>query len=365
VQDEPKQPVDCAHASELALPLASIILENHPAILSEVKVHWIRSNGFVLGLLCAVALAFLFPQPGSRAGFLNADILNAGGVALILFLQGLSLAFEKVKSGAGNWRLHLMIQGFTFVVFPLIGVLVDLISPRLWPGQPEAVRAGFLYLCVLPSTVSTSVVLTAVAGGNTASALFNAALSNISGVFLTPVLVHLLMQSTGRTGELGPLLGKILLLTLVPFFVGMWLRRFFAARIEQRKAWVARLSNTVILFIVYSAFCDSIVEKVWQRHGLSTTIGAFAEAVLLFAFVSGLAWSVGRALGFSREDAIAAYFCAVKKTLAMGVPMAMLIFGQRADLSLILLPIMFYHPLQLLANGILANHWARQHKEAG
>jgi sodium/bile acid cotransporter 7 len=42
------------------------------------------------------------------------------------------------------------------------------------------------------------------------------------------------------------------------------------------------------------------------------------------------------------------------------VPLAMLIFGDTADLSLILLPIMFYHPLQLLVNGILANHWARK-----
>jgi len=44
----------------------------------------------------------------------------------------------------------------------------------------------------------------------------------------------------------------------------------------------------------------------------------------------------------------------------MGVPLAMLIFGSRAALSLILLPIMFYHPFQLLVNGLLANQWASQ-----
>jgi sodium/bile acid cotransporter 7 len=43
----------------------------------------------------------------------------------------------------------------------------------------------------------------------------------------------------------------------------------------------------------------------------------------------------------------------------MGVPLAVLIFGAREDLSLILLPIMFYHPIQLLVNGVLANRWAR------
>lgn len=332
--------------------------------MSEAKVHWVRSNGFVLGLAAAVALGIVFPGPGSRGGVLHAEILNNGGIALILFLQGLSLAWERVKSGAGNWRLHVVIQLFTFVIFPVTGVMMDAVAPGIWSAEPAAIRAGFLYLCVLPSTVSTSVVLTAVARGNTAGALFNAALSNILGVFLTPVLVHLLTRTTGETGPLGPVLLKLLLLTLVPFFGGMWLRRFFAGAVERRKAWVARLSNTVILFIVYSAFCDSMVERVWQRHGLSTTIGTLFGVVFLFCFMSGLVWLVCRAVGFNREDAIAAYFCAVKKTLAMGVPLAMLIFGPRADLSLILLPIMFYHPLQLVANGILANRWARQTEEA-
>jgi solute carrier family 10 (sodium/bile acid cotransporter), member 7 len=57
-------------------------------------------------------------------------------------------------------------------------------------------------------------------------------------------------------------------------------------------------------------------------------------------------------------DLIAVYFCSVKKTLAMGVPLAMLIFGGSSDISLILLPMMFYHPLQLVVNGVLANRWA-------
>ncbi len=324
------------------------------------QVHWIRSNGFLLALVGAVLVAFLLPEPGARGGVLHADLVNNFGIALILFLQGLSLAYEKIKSGAGNWRLHTVIQAFTFVVFPVVGILFHFGVPLLWPGEPAAIRDGFLYLCVLPSTVSTSVVLTAVARGNTPGALFNAALSNILGVFLTPVLVQLLMHTTGQTASFGPLLLKILLLTLLPFFFGMGLRRYVKPWVEAHKAWVARLSNSVIVFIVYSAFCDSVVEKVWQRHGLGTTALVLLFATLLFAGMSGLVGLVCRWLRFSREDSIAVYFCSVKKTLAMGVPLAMLIFGNRSDLPLILLPIMFYHPLQLLVNGMLANRWAKQ-----
>lgn len=324
------------------------------------QVHWLRSNGFILALVGAVLVAFLFPEPGARGGVLHAELINNFGIALILFLQGLSLAFEKIKRGAGNWRLHTVIQTFTFIVFPVVGIAFHFGVPWLWPGEPAAIRDGFLYLCVLPSTVSTSVVLTAVARGNTPGALFNAAFSNILGVFLTPVLVQLLMQTTGQTASFGPLLLKILLLTLLPFFLGMGLRRYVKHWVDQHKAWVARLSNGVIVFIVYSAFCDSVVEKVWQRHGFGPTALVLLFVTLLFAGMSGLVGLVCRWLRFSREDAIAAYFCSVKKTLAMGVPLALLIFGNRSDLSLILLPIMFYHPLQLFVNGMLANRWAKQ-----
>jgi sodium/bile acid cotransporter 7 len=328
------------------------------------KVHWIRGNGFILALFAAVLLAFVFPKPGSKTGFLHPDLLNNFGIALILFLQGLSLAFEKIRSGAGNWRLHLTVQSFTFVIFPIVGLLFHLASPFVWPSEPKAIQSGFLYLCVLPSTVSTSVVLTAVARGNTAGALFNAAFSNIIGVFLTPVLVQLLMKTTGQSTPLGPLLIKILLLTLAPFFAGMALRNYVKRWVDAHKPWIARISNTVIVFIVYTAFCDSVEEKIWQSYGLALTAEVLIAVVILFTVISGLVWSVCRMLRLNREDLIAAYFCSVKKTLAMGVPLAMLIFGKRADLSLILLPIMFYHPLQLLVNGILANRWAKHAPEA-
>jgi sodium/bile acid cotransporter 7 len=325
----------------------------------DAKILWIRSNGFLLGLTAAVALAFVFPTAGARNGILRADLLNNFGIALILFLQGLSLAFEKVRSGAGNWRLHVIVQSFTFIVFPLLGILFHLVAPFVWKSEPPAIQSGFLYLCVLPSTVSTSVVLTAVARGNTAGALFNAAFSNIAGVFLTPILVQLLMHSTGQSAPLGPLLIKIMFLTLVPFFSGMVLRNWVKHWVDAHKPWVARISNAVIVFIVYSAFCDSVVERVWERHGLRLTAQVLLGVLLLFTAISGLVHLTCRFLRLSREDRIVAYFCSVKKTLAMGVPLAVLIFGDRSDLSLILLPIMFYHPLQLLVNGLFANRWAK------
>lgn len=134
--------------------------------------------------------------------------------------------------------------------------------------------------------------------------------------------------------------------------------------VEAHKAWLTRLSNAVIIFIVYSVFCDSVQQRIWHRHGLTMTGLVLLWVALLFTGMSLLIYLSCRLVRLSEEDRIAAYFCSVKKTLAMGVPLAMLIFGQRSDLSLILLPIMFYHPMQLLVNGLFANHWARRAVEA-
>jgi sodium/bile acid cotransporter 7 len=152
------------------------------------------------------------------------------------------------------------------------------------------------------------------------------------------------------------------MLTLLPFAAGVGLRRFVCDWVDANKKWVNRISNTVILFFVYSAFCDSVKQKIWHRYGILLTAQLLLEVAILFGTVSLLIYLAVRLARLNREDSIAAYFCSVKKTLAMGVPLAMLIFGARSDLSLILLPIMFYHPFQLLTNGILANHWAKMRR---
>jgi solute carrier family 10 (sodium/bile acid cotransporter), member 7 len=320
-------------------------------------------NGFIIALLCSVALAFLFPSPGARGGWMHPDLLNNAGIALILFLQGLAMAVERMKNGAGNWRLHLIIQSFTFLLFPVVGLMFHWITRIVWPSEPNALRDGFLYLCVLPSTVSTSVVLTSVARGNTSGAIFNAALSNILGVIFTPVLVRLLMQASGQVSSFGPLLLKITLLTLLPFIVGMGVRPLVREWVDGHRSWLNILSNGVILLIVYTAFCDSVEGKVWEHYGVGLTVEVLVGVIVLFTTVSLLVWAVGKAARLERDDFIAALFCSVKKTLAMGVPLAQLIFGAKGNLGLVLLPIMFYHPFQLFVCGLLANHFSNQKRE--
>ena len=67
-----------------------------------------------------------------------------------------------------------------------------------------------------------------------------------------------------------------------------------------------------------------------------------------------------RRCGFTTEDEITTVFCGSKKTLASGVPMAKVLFGTHPALGVIVLPLMFYHQLQLFVCSVLAQRYAQR-----
>lgn len=310
---------------------------------------------FIYGLALAAGLAWVFPAPGARGGWMQPELLTKAGVALIFFLNGAGISFAALREGAMRWKLHAVVQVCTFLFFPLIG-LAGLMVFKPW--MPGDLGLGFFYLCALPSTVSSSVALTAAARGNVPAAVFNATLSSLLGVVLTPLWVGVLLKTSGEALPLGKVLLDLFRWLVLPLVVGQLCRPFLAAWITKNKALVGKIDRCTILLLVYTSFCDSVVAGVWSGQGVSTLAWTLTGALGLFILVMSVVNAVSRRLGFSEEDRIAAVFCGSKKTLASGVPMAQLIFGAHPGMGLILLPIMIYHPLQLVICSVLAGRWA-------
>lgn len=317
----------------------------------KFKLDW-----FLSGMAIAVGLAWLWPEPGARGGSLHPELITKGGVALIFFLHGAALSFAALKAGTLRWPLHLVVQATTFILFPLIGLLTvwllrNQVSPEL--------RLGIFYLCALPSTVSSSVALTAAAKGNVPAAVFNATLSSLIGVFLTPLWIGLLLKSGGQPMPLGKVILDLVLWLLLPLALGQLSRPLIGAFVTRHKKRIAVVDRLTILMLVYTSFCDSFQQGIWSGQSWGMLVLTVAGAGLLFFVVMMLVGAASDALGFNREDRITAVFCGSKKTLASGVPMAQLIFGSHPGIGLILLPIMIYHPLQLILCGWLAGKWSR------
>jgi Predicted Na+-dependent transporter len=312
---------------------------------------------FLLGMGLATLLAWLFPEPGASGGWLHPELLTKGGVALIFFLHGVALSFAALKAGTLRWPLHVVVQVSTFLLFPVLGFAVNAL---LGDAVTDELKLGIFFLCALPSTVSSSVALTAAANGNVAGALFNATLSSVLGVFLTPLWIAVVVTTTGASQALGPVILDLVIWLILPLIAGQLCRPLLAGVATRHKSKINVADRWTILVLVYTSFCDSFKEGVWAEHGWSTLLIVLAIAVVLFAVAMAIMGAVSRALGFSAEDRIAAMFCGSKKTLASGVPMARLIFGAHPAIGVILLPIMIYHPLQLVISGVLAQRWARR-----
>lgn len=319
-----------------------------------------RLDWFLIGMILAVLLAWLWPEPGARGGFLHPEVLNKLGVALIFFLHGLTLSPQALRAGTVRWPLHVVVQLTTFVVFPLLGLAIlalagDALEPSL--------RTGVFFLCALPSTVSSSVALTAMAHGNVPAALFNATLSSVIGVFVTPLWLGLLrgVAGAGHGLPLGSVILDLALWLLLPLALGQVLRPVLGAFAERHKPAIHRIDRLTILLLIYTSFCDSFQAGLWAGHGARSLLMAAGLCALVLALVMGLTAFIGRALRFEPPDRIVAIFCGSKKTLASGVPMARLMFGTDPSVSVILLPLMIYHPLQLLVCGWVASRWARRY----
>lgn len=318
-------------------------------------MRW-RPDGFLAGLVAVTALAWAWPAPGAAGGALQPALLAKAGVALIFFLHGLALSFAALRAGALHWRLHLLAQGCVFVLLPLLGLGL---YHGLEGALPAPLRLGLLFLCAAPSTVSTSVAMTATARGNVAASVFNATASSLLGIVLTPLWVAAVLQASGESRPLGPVIWDLVRWLLLPLAAGQALRPWLAAWVAAHKARLGRVDRGVILLLVYLSFCDSFQSGLWSRHGWGELALVLGLCVGLLAAALGLAGGVARAAGLPGADRIAVIFCGAKKSLASGVPMAKLLFAGHPALGMILLPLMVYHTVQLVIGGILAERWGR------
>lgn len=321
--------------------------------LKRVVTDW-----FLCGMVLATVLAYFFPHFGATGGGMHAEYVINVGVFVVFFLHGVNLSSEQIRNGLRNWRLHIMIQAFTFVVFPVLWLIGNkLLSAYV----PALLMLGFLYLCALPSTISSSVALTGSAKGNVPAAILNASLSSVLGIFITPWLVSLVV-GTGSGGiDLGSTLLDLCGMLLLPLIIGQLLRPLVGKLFARHKKYTNLIDKIVILLLVYAAFCNSMISGMWQAQGNSVILTAFIGTAVLLAVILFMTTRTARALKFDHGDRVAAVFCATKKSLAAGAPMAALIFGANPGLGLILLPIMIYHPMQLIVCSVMAENYANRH----
>ncbi|MBM7125398.1 bile acid:sodium symporter family protein [Dyella flava] len=309
-------------------------------------------DNFTLCLIATVITASLLPCRGSVAHMF--DWATDLAIALLFFLHGAKLSREAVVSGLTNWRLHLTVLASTFVLFPILGLLL---KPVLLPLVTPSLYVGMLFLCTLPSTVQSSIAFTSIARGNVSAAVCSASASSLLGIVITPLLTGLVLQAHG--GMSWSSVGEIVLQLFVPFVAGQVAQRWIGGWVQRHRPVVGLVDQGSILLVVYTAFSAAVLQGLWKQLPLHVLGGVLIVNAVLLACALLITRYGSRALGFDREDEITIVFCGSKKSLASGVPMANVLFPAHA-IGMIVLPLMLFHQMQLMTCAVLARRYAER-----
>lgn len=314
-------------------------------------------NGFFFAMVVVVAIAWFFPAPGAADSSLPLKAISDFGVSVIFFFYGVSLSPERLRSGLSQMQLHGVVQASTFLLFPT----VVLIGYALFNApDTRLLWIGTFYLAALPSTVSSSVVMVSIAGGNVAAAIFNASVSSLIGIILTPLWMSIFIDNGSLSvSDLGGVIADLCLQILLPVILGLLLHSKLSFIVERYRNYLRLFDQSIILLIVYRAFCESFAKDVFAPYSIGEILWLSLLMLALFFLMLGMMTMLAKWLKLSREDRITLIFCGSKKSLMQGAVMGQVLFPQTLSLGIILLPLMVYHALQLLVGSIIAQRMAQ------
>lgn len=302
-------------------------------------------------LVLAVVLALVLPATGAASDTVRA--VSNGLIFLLFFVNGIRVGRTEVLRGLRNLRFLVPLFGWIFIAMAIAGVGLAALGGQV---LPPVIALGFIYLGCMPSTVQSATSYTTIAGGSTALAVIGAALGSIAGVFISAPLFALL--GGGAVGEIGnDAVVRIALLLVLPFVIGQVAQGWLKPLVDREKARAVWLDRIAIAMAVYVATSGAVENGAGGDLDMTAWLSLISLTALFLLFGHGGAWAVSGLIGYSREDRIAFVFGGAQKSIAVGAPLAGLIFPP-AQAGFVLLPLLVYHFAQLVIAAPIAARFA-------
>jgi sodium/bile acid cotransporter 7 len=306
----------------------------------------------IIVLLAMTTLAFVLPATGEGRDMMRH--VSNGGIFVLFLVNGMRIRRSEIARGIANWRFFGPLMLFVFGGMAVAGLgFASLAAGAL----PPLVALGFVYLGCLPSTIQSATSYTSLAHGNVALAVVGAALINIAGVFVSAPLFALLGGSGAGTIGSEAII-RIGLILVLPFMIGQAVQDRVIDRIATQRAKIAWLDRAVIGLAVYVAFSGAVEQGLVSLFAPADWAVLVVLVLVMLALALGSAWGIGGLLGLPREDRITFLFAGSQKSVAIGAPLAAILFPA-ASAGFVIAPLLLYHLAQLVLAAPLATRLAR------
>lgn len=311
---------------------------------------------FPLIMAGLVLAAWLVPGLGAASGWGGSTVLKPAAILWVFFVQGLTLPTSQMLGSWSNLRLNALTQAWLWIAWPLLAGGTALL---LRGHIADRLADGILYIGLLPTTITSAVIFTDLAGGNRAGALFNTVASNMAGAIASPLLCVVFIGGQGAGSHVGGMLADTATLILLPLAVGQLSRPLAKVWAARHAPALRRTNQGMVFYILFCALCDSFAKPVWNTLGGDDLVIAPIALALLSVIAHAGVFLAARAAKFTPQDRIAALFCGGQKTLALGVPLASIVFSSimpAGEIGILLAPLLLLHPWQLTLGSFLLRH---------
>uniref|UniRef100_A0A8C0A8J5 Solute carrier family 10 member 7 n=1 Tax=Bos mutus grunniens TaxID=30521 RepID=A0A8C0A8J5_BOSMU len=131
-------------------------------------------------------------------------------------------------------------------------------------------------------------------------------------------------------------------------------RRYIKDWLERKQPPFGAVSSSVLLMIIYTTFCDTFSNPSIDLDKFSLLLVLFIICSIQLSFMLlTFIYSTRNNSGFTPADTVAVMFCSTHKSLTLGIPMLKIVFAGHEYLSLISVPLLIYHPVQILLGSVL------------
>ncbi|GAV60248.1 LOW QUALITY PROTEIN: DUF4137 domain-containing protein [Cephalotus follicularis] len=232
--------------------------------------------------------------------------------------------------------------------------------------------AGLAIFSCMPTTLSSGVALTQLAGGNSALALAITVISNLLGILIVPFSVSkFIADGVGVFVPTKQLFRNLVLTLLIPLMLGKVLResfKGFAEFVDQNRKHFSKISAILLSLVpwIQVSRSRSLLLTVKPMVFLvAIGMGTLLHLILLtfnaLAIQSLSAVSGGDKSVFAKkENADAVLLVASQKTLPVMVAVVEQLGGAFGGSGLLVLPCVAAHLNQIIIDSFLVNFWLRK-----